>query len=257
MAETRDSVAETQRQTRVSEGGYITVFHVYNRNRPLVYMFAQTFVSKNLLLRSFYRRKREDTVRQSDWFFRVSIRFRCRYCLNTSNNWVTHLRKPSFPVGIFLYSYMKLTFEYFSQLTYMQWRLVHYIIIKQCLCMFLSDTLKLQSEHNCSVIREYKISAKIFTKAWTGCVSVMFPRRKRSCFHHISVITFPFFLVSVTFPFLLIAWSMFQKFCLCELQLRWIKVNLLITRFSITRARYITCKDCEVCEVAIAFDCKR
>ena len=32
---------------------------------------------------------------------------------------VSHLRKPSFPVGIFLNSYMKLTFEYFSPLTYM------------------------------------------------------------------------------------------------------------------------------------------
>ena len=28
MSETRDSVAETQRQTRVSVVGYITVFHV-------------------------------------------------------------------------------------------------------------------------------------------------------------------------------------------------------------------------------------
>ena len=40
---------------------------------------------------------------------------------------VSYLRKSGFPMGIFLYSYMKLTFEYFSWLTYMQWRLVHYI----------------------------------------------------------------------------------------------------------------------------------
>ena len=40
---------------------------------------------------------------------------------------VSYLPKPSFPMAIFLYSYMKLTFEYFSWLTYMQWRLVHYI----------------------------------------------------------------------------------------------------------------------------------
>ena len=40
---------------------------------------------------------------------------------------VSYLRKSGFPMGIFLYSYMKLTFEYFSRLTYMQWRLVYYI----------------------------------------------------------------------------------------------------------------------------------
>ena len=85
------------------------------------------FCTGNLLLHSFYRPKREDTARQPDWFFLVSVRFRCRYCINKSKKWVTHLRKPSFPVGIFLCSYMKLTFEYFSQLTYMQWRLVHHI----------------------------------------------------------------------------------------------------------------------------------
>ena len=40
------------------------------------------FRTGNLLFRSFYWRKREDTVRQPDLFFRVSIRF--RHCVNTS-----------------------------------------------------------------------------------------------------------------------------------------------------------------------------
>ena len=40
------------------------------------------FRTGNLLFRSFYWRKREDTVRQPDLFFRVSVRF--RYCVNTS-----------------------------------------------------------------------------------------------------------------------------------------------------------------------------
>ena len=82
------------------------------------------FRTWNLLFRSFYWRKREDTVRQSDLFFCVFVCF--RYCINTSKKFHI-LPKPGFPMGIFLYSYMKLTFEYFSWLTYMQWRLVHYI----------------------------------------------------------------------------------------------------------------------------------
>ena len=69
----------------------------------------------------FFRRKREDTP--ATWL--VFPCSRCPYCVNTSKNWVTHLRKPSFPFGIFFNSYMKLTFGYFF-LTYMQWRLIHY-----------------------------------------------------------------------------------------------------------------------------------
>ena len=40
------------------------------------------FRTGNLLLRSFYWRKREDTVRQPDLFFCVSVCF--RYCVNTT-----------------------------------------------------------------------------------------------------------------------------------------------------------------------------
>jgi len=40
------------------------------------------FRTGNLLFRSFYWRKREDTVRQPDLFFCVSVCF--RYCVNTS-----------------------------------------------------------------------------------------------------------------------------------------------------------------------------
>ena len=71
----------------------------------------------------------------------------------------------------------------------MQWRLVHYISqtniysnkteihlcymysisctktrIKQYLFMVLCDTLKLQSEHNCSVLREYKKKVQSFKR---------------------------------------------------------------------------------------------
>ena len=44
---------------------------------------------------------------------------------------VSNLRKPSFLVGLYLNSYMKSTFEYFSRLTYMQWRLIHYIHLNE------------------------------------------------------------------------------------------------------------------------------
>ena len=47
LAETRDSVAETQRQTRVSVGGYITGFHVHNRRRPLFSMFSANVRFRN------------------------------------------------------------------------------------------------------------------------------------------------------------------------------------------------------------------
>ena len=55
---------------------------------------------------------------------------------------VSHLQKKSFPVGIFLNSYMKLTFEYFSRLTYMQWRLIHYISHKLKTRAFFHHTNK-------------------------------------------------------------------------------------------------------------------
>ena len=74
---------------------------------------------------------------------------------------------------------------------------------------------------------------------WTGRVSVMFPRRKRTIMfpphfcHHISVLScfryvsgdefFSFFFLE---PMSKIAWSMFRKLCL-GVQSRWIKVNLL------------------------------
>ena len=143
MAETRDSVAETQRQMPVSVRRYITVSHVSvaaftaepehflhvsdrfpfqeSRISAMVNVCLRCGNSKfrtgNLLFRSFYWRKREDTVRQPDLFFCVSVCF--RYCVNTSKNFHI-LPKPGFSMGIFLYSYMKLTFEYFSWLTYMQ-----------------------------------------------------------------------------------------------------------------------------------------
>ena len=108
MAETRDSVAETQRQMPVSVRRYITVSHVSvaaftaepehflhvsdrfpfqeSRISAIVNVCLRCGNSKfrigNLLFRSFYWRKREDTVRQPDLFFRVSVRF--RYCANTS-----------------------------------------------------------------------------------------------------------------------------------------------------------------------------
>ena len=79
---------------------------------------------------------------------------------------------------------------------------------------------------------------------------------------------FPSFL----FPLRIFSFSFDCEINMSEiLPLRTIKVNkgkfafeivqepikcaiICITRFSITRARYIT--DCEVCEVAITFDCK-
>ena len=108
MVETRDSVAETQRQRRVSVSRCITVFHISvaglqrNRNTFLHvsdrFPFQESRISAivnvclccgnaifrtgNLLFRSFYWRKREDTVRQPDLFFCVSVCF--RYCVNTS-----------------------------------------------------------------------------------------------------------------------------------------------------------------------------
>ena len=61
--------------------------------------------------------------------------------LNTSKKF--HIcRKKGFPVGIFLNSYMKLTFEYFSRLTYMQWRLIHYISHKLKTRAFFHHTNK-------------------------------------------------------------------------------------------------------------------
>ena len=52
MVETRDSIAETQRQTRVSISGYITVSHVSvaafsKQNRTLFYMFPTDFHFRN------------------------------------------------------------------------------------------------------------------------------------------------------------------------------------------------------------------
>ena len=108
MAETRDSLAETQRQTRVSVSGYTTVFlvcvaafttetdHFFTCFRQIavseITYFAidnvclccgsAKFRTGNLLFRSFYWRKREDTVPPTDWFFRVSVRF--RHCVDTS-----------------------------------------------------------------------------------------------------------------------------------------------------------------------------
>ena len=41
------------------------------------------FRNGNLFFRSFFWQKREDTVRQPDWFFRNSVRFCCRYCVNS------------------------------------------------------------------------------------------------------------------------------------------------------------------------------
>ena len=108
MVETRDSVAETQRQRRVSVSRCITVFHISvaglqrNRNTFLHvsdrFPFQESRISAivnvclccgnaifrtgNLLFRSFYWRKREDTVRQPDLFFCVSVCF--RYCVNAS-----------------------------------------------------------------------------------------------------------------------------------------------------------------------------
>ena len=73
------------------------------------------FRTGNLLFRSFYWRKREDTVRQPDLFFCVSVCFRL---LRKYVQKVSYLPKPGFPMAIFLYSYMNLTFEYFSWLTY-------------------------------------------------------------------------------------------------------------------------------------------
>ena len=141
MVETRDSVAETQRQTRVSVSGYITVSHVSvaafsTEPEHFFTCFRQISVSEsrisaivnvcvccgnalfrtgNLLFRSFYWRKREDTVRQPDLFFCVSVCFRL---LRKYVQKVSYLPKPGFPMAIFLYSYIKLTFEYFSWLTY-------------------------------------------------------------------------------------------------------------------------------------------
>ena len=82
------------------------------------------FRTGNLLFRSFYWRKRE-RYGLATWL--VFLCFRLFPLLRKYVQKVSYLLKPGFPMGIFLYSYMKLTFEYFSWLTYMQWRLVHYI----------------------------------------------------------------------------------------------------------------------------------
>ena len=60
----------------------------------------------------------------SFFFFHVSVRFRCRYCVNTSKNFT--FAATSFSFGIFLNSFIKLSFEYFSRSIYRQWRLIHY-----------------------------------------------------------------------------------------------------------------------------------
>ena len=81
------------------------------------------FPTGNLLFRSFYWRKREDTIQQPDLFLRVSVGF--RYCVNTSKKF--HIcGNQVFQWEFFILTW-NLTFEYFSWLTYMQWRLVHYL----------------------------------------------------------------------------------------------------------------------------------
>ena len=82
------------------------------------------FRTGNLLFRSFYWRKRE-RYGLATWL--VFLCFRLFPLLRKYVQKVSYLPKPVFPMAIFLHSYMKLTFEYFSWLTYMQWRIVHYI----------------------------------------------------------------------------------------------------------------------------------
>ena len=109
MVETRDSVAETQRQTRVSVSGYITVSHVFRRcvfngTGTLFYTFPTDFRFRNHVFPQsltcvyvaetrysapetcYFVRSTggnvKDTVRQPDLFFCVSVCF--RYCVNTS-----------------------------------------------------------------------------------------------------------------------------------------------------------------------------
>ena len=80
----------------------------YFRNRYVCLCCGNSkFRNGNLLFRSFYRRKGEDTVPQPDLCFRPFPLLR-KYVQK-----VSYLRKPGFPIGIFLYSYMNLTFEYF------------------------------------------------------------------------------------------------------------------------------------------------
>ena len=89
----------------------------------------------------------------------------------------------------------------------------------------LSDFFSLSSFAPHSTIRTPGTGYVSFP--WTRHVSASDGERSR--FRQISVITFPFFLVSVTFAvtfFCKIAWSMFQKFCLCDLS-RWITVNFI------------------------------
>ena len=116
MAETGDSIAETHRQTHVSVRGYITDFHVSVAAfiREVEHFFPHVsdrfpfqesrisavvnvclccgnakFGTGNLLFRPFFWWKHEDTMRQPDWFFRVSVRFGSRFCANTSKKFHT------------------------------------------------------------------------------------------------------------------------------------------------------------------------
>ena len=115
MVETRDSVAETQRQ-RVFPLADALRFLMFpslrfqrNRNTFLHvsdrFPFQESRISAivnvclccgnaifrtgNLLFRSFNWRKREDKVRQPDLFFRVSVCF--RYCVNTYTSKKFHI----------------------------------------------------------------------------------------------------------------------------------------------------------------------
>ena len=140
MVETRDSVAETQRQTRVSVSGYITVSHVSvaafsTEPEHFFYMFPTDFRFRNHVfpqsLKCVYVAETRYSVPETCYFVRstggnVKIRSGNLTCfsvfplLRKYVQKVSYLPKPGFPMAIFLYSYMKLTFEYFSWLTYMQ-----------------------------------------------------------------------------------------------------------------------------------------
>ena len=90
-----------------------------------------------------------------------------------------------------------------------------------------------------SLFSTFRFFLALFLRAtlhYPNACSTSASEGERSRFRHISVITFPFFLVSVLFavtyfflvfnPCFKIAWSMFQKFCLCDLS-RWITVNFI------------------------------
>ena len=85
--------------------------HVFLQSLTFVYV-AET---RNSVPETYYFvLLQAETWRYYPASWRVFPCSRCPYCVNTSKNWVTHLRKPSFPFGIFLNSFRKLTFGYFS-----------------------------------------------------------------------------------------------------------------------------------------------